>query len=330
MSRVEPVRMTARIRSVGGASFLGAFMAGLLLMPGCSKTDEHSSERPSGKNDRGKKCVVTVVNAPLLAFARRIGGPSIDVHFPVPPGVDPAFFVPDPEVIQIFQESDLILLNGAGYASWVDRVSLPQSRIVDTSRSFGDRLIEQAGGANHAHGPEGEHAHDGLAFTTWLDPSLAVEQARAIRDALATLQPEATSELETRFKDVSRVLTSLDLRMKRALEGLKGRNLIASHPVYQYFGRRYELDLRSLHWEPDRAPTDAEWALLEDWLAREPSRWMIWEAEPLAEVRSRLAELGLSILVIETGGGSVNEREGDYLDHLERTTARVEKALSSD
>ena len=69
--------------------------------------------------------------------------------------------------------------------------------------------------------------------------------------------------------------------------------MVFSHPVYQYFARRYGLNARSVHWEPDEPPTDAMWAELKELLAEHPAKWMIWEGEPLAKTADKLAELGL-------------------------------------
>jgi len=65
-----------------------------------------------------EKLSVYAVNYPLAYFAERIGGSSVNVVLPVPADIDPAFWEPDASVIAEFQQADLILLNGAGYANW--------------------------------------------------------------------------------------------------------------------------------------------------------------------------------------------------------------------
>ncbi len=131
----------------------------------------------------GATPLVYTVNYPLAYMAERIGGDLVRVQFPAPRDVDPAFWSPGPETVTAYQTADLILLNGAGYASWTDRVSLPGSRLVATSASVADRYVVEEDAVTHSHGPAGEHAHGAIAFTTWLDPTIAVEQARAVRDA---------------------------------------------------------------------------------------------------------------------------------------------------
>jgi len=73
---------------------------------------------------------VYVVNYPLQYFSERIGGEAVEVHFPVPPDVDPAYWNPDILTIQKYQKADLILINGAGYAKWIRKTSLPQSKLM--------------------------------------------------------------------------------------------------------------------------------------------------------------------------------------------------------
>ncbi|MCP3903226.1 MAG: zinc ABC transporter substrate-binding protein, partial [Planctomycetes bacterium] len=263
---------------------------------------------------------VCAVNYPLAYFARRIAPPAIEVQFPAPPDVDPAFWTPTDEQIAGYQAADLVLLNGAAYAKWTQRVSLPPSRLVDTSRAFGDRLIEIEDAETHAHGPEGAHAHGTIAFTTWLDPALALDQASAVAGAMCATWPEHCPAIEAARDDLAGDLHELS----QALEQYATREqppLLASHPVYQYLARRAGMNLRSLHWEPDQVPADDEWTALDALLAEHPARWMIWEATPDAETAAALATRGVGVIVFEPCGSA--PADGDYLDVMRRNVERL-------
>jgi len=132
-----------------------------------------------------EKLTVYVVNYPLQFFAERIGGEHVNVVFPAPADVDPAYWMPDTPTIAAYQQADLILLNGAGYARWVNKATLPRFRMVITSAGFKEQYLETAEIPTHSHGSEGEHAHESLAFTTWIDFSYAAKQAKAIAEALS-------------------------------------------------------------------------------------------------------------------------------------------------
>ena len=145
-------------------------------------------DKVAGKK-AGKPQVFTV-NYPLAYFANRIGGELIAVHFPEING-DPAFWKPKAKDVHAFQGADLILINGATYANWTTKVSLPESRIVNTSAGFRDRFIEVKEDLTHKHGQDGGHSHTGTAFTTWLDLKQAEQQATTIRDTLIKLLPNS-------------------------------------------------------------------------------------------------------------------------------------------
>ncbi len=267
---------------------------------------------------------VFVVNYPLLYFAERIGGDQVEVTFPAPADVDPADWSPDPDTVAAYQRADLILLNGAGYAGWVERASLPTSKLVDTSAAFRDRLIPLEERVAHTHGPEGERSHKGTASTTWLDPTLAVEQARSIADAFTRARPTQREAFQAGFGALEADLHGLDGRLAAVAESLAGQPLLFSHPVYQYFVRRYSLNGRSLHWEPDQLPDEAMWRAFEELLASHQARWMIWEGEPGEETATRLDAAGLSSLVYETCA-NVPE-DGDFLATMRQNLAALESA----
>jgi zinc transport system substrate-binding protein len=269
---------------------------------------------------------VYAVNYPLAYFAERIGGAGVEVSFPAPADVDPAQWFPQPEVVAAYQGADLILLNGAGYAKWVQRVSLPRARLVDTSASFRDRYVALEEAVSHGHGPGGEHSHEGVAFTTWLDPTLAAEQARAVADALARARPERESEFRERFARLQAELLELDTGLAAAAEAIGGAPLLFSHPVYQYLERRYALNGRSLHWEPEEAPGEAAWRELAALLEDHPATLMLWEGEPLQETVRRLEALGVASQVHAPCGNAVEE--GDWLAAMRQNAARLRAAAS--
>lgn len=266
---------------------------------------------PTEGTDPVDRLVVYTVNYPLAYFAERVGGDLIEVHFPTPAGEDPAFWSPDAETIAEYQAADTILLNGAGYAKWVGRAALPSSRVVDTSRGFTDDLLPIEGTVTHSHGLEGEHEHGGYAFTTWLDPELAIQQAQAIEAAISVLRPENEPEIRQRMESLKSDLTDIDSHLLLAAKALGDEPLLFSHPVYQYLINRYGLNGIEVHWEPDQAPDGPAWENLQKLLKTHRANWMLWEGEPLEETVAGLAEIGIESVVFNPCGN--RPEEGDYL-----------------
>ncbi len=188
---------------------------------------------------------------------------------------------------------------------------LPRSRIVDTSRSFRDRHVRLENVVRHTHGPQGEHAHTDVAFTTWLNFQFAAEQAKAIQKALISKLPQHDDELEKNYAELEKDLLDLDSRMKRVVGENAKRPLVASHPVYQYLAKRYNLNLRSPHWEPDTFPASRQWLALKTLLKKHPARWMMWEGKPATRSVESLRAMGVGSVVFRPAGNV--PASGDFL-----------------
>ncbi|HCN27981.1 MAG TPA: zinc ABC transporter substrate-binding protein [Verrucomicrobiales bacterium] len=268
---------------------------------------------------------VLSANYPLHYFATRIGGGSVEAAFPAPADEDPAFWQPADDELAAFQNAALILMNGATYSKWAEKASLPASKTVDTSAGFKDKLIEIKDAATHSHGPAGEHSHSGTAFTTWLDFQQAIRQADAVRAALSRLLPDKTADFDAAFHSLKAELESLDARLMKIGANLAKAPLLASHPVYHYWARRYGFNVESVLWEPETVPDEKAMEELKALLARHPAKWMIWEGDPATESVARLDELGLKSLVFDPCGNTPDE--GDFLSVMRANVEALEKAL---
>lgn len=262
------------------------------------------------------KPVVYTVNYPLAYFAERIGGNLVKVVLPAPADIDPAFWKPDETIIGDYQKADLILLNGADYAKWTSKVSLPMLRTVNTSRSFRDEYIAIDSGATHSHGPEGDHSHSGTAFTTWLDLALATRQAKSILKAFTKKLPEHQAEFNANFQALEADLTELDNRLHQLSKSAPELALLGSHPVYQYLARGYGLNIHMLMWEPDEIPPDSQWRDLQTFTGNHRVSWMLWEAPPRQESISRLEEMGVRSVVYSPCFN--RPEQGDFLSVMQQ------------
>jgi len=278
-----------------------------------------------GKGYAEGKLTIYVVNYPLKYFAERIAGEHARVVFPAPADVDPAYWMPDAEVILDYQRADLILLNGANYAKWVNKVSLPRFRMVNTSEAFKDRYIETAEILTHSHGAEGKHAHESLAFTTWIDFSFAARQAKSIAEALSGKRPEMKDAFQKNFQELEQDLLKLDRNLKTLVSNDPSRPLVVSHPVYDYFTRRYGLNIKSVHWEPDEIPTNEQMLELNRILKEHPAKWMIWEGIPTKKSVERLQAIGVKSLVFDPCGNAPNQ--GDFLSAMRQNVKNLEPAF---
>lgn len=301
-------------------SFLAIALAG--CKPSAEKATGAAAAPAAAKSGKPQ---VLVVNYPLQYFAQRIAGDAVEVRFLAPKNEDPAFWQPDEAAITAFQNADLILMNGAGYSKWADKVTLPESKVVDTSSAFANNFIEVRDASTHSHGPGGEHSHNGTAFTTWIDFQQASLQVQAVSDALAKLVPAAKDAIAKNTEALKGELEALDGRMSAVSRRLVQYPLVASHPVYHYLARRYGLALKSVLWEPDMVLDDTALNDLKGVLAGHRARWMIWEGEPSKENVEKLGALGIQSVVFDPCGNV--PASGDFMTVMKANVEAMENAF---
>ncbi|WP_170422304.1 metal ABC transporter substrate-binding protein [Ruegeria arenilitoris] len=277
----------------------------------------------AGAQDRPK---VVTVNYPLQYFTERLVGDAADVVFPVPTDVDPSFWRPSISDISDVQSADLILLSGAEFATWIDRVSLPRSRVFNSSAAIKDQFIITES-ITHSHGDGGEHSHEGLASYLWLDPVLATAQAEAIAAAIATRDIAPVGEVEDRLEQLRTDIAALDQTAADVFADLEAVPMIATHPRYQYLARRYGLTIASMDWEAGEAPNPdqlAELSALQNQLGAEI---LIWEAAPPAAALEAVEQLGLQNVIFPTLAHKPTE--GTFIDAYQKALSDVSDASQS-
>lgn len=295
----------------------------LLALNGCNQQKASTTTTTLAGKIR-----VAVVNYPLKYFTERIGGDLTEVLYPVQEDVDPAYWNPGEEALGILQEADVIFLNGAGYSQWLNMVSLPGSKVVNTSDALKGQFIGIEGQTTHVHGTEGEHAHGDIAFTTWLDPILAIEQADAIKEALSEILPREKESFINGFQALKEDLLALDREIESVVSLLEDQVLLFSHPVYQYLEKRYSLQGSSVHWEPDQFPDAEMWNDLENMLSSYAVKWMVWEGEPMIETVEKLKEYGIGSIVFAPCGNT--PETGDYLSVMKQNTYNLQVAFAGE
>ena len=311
-----------------------SLLLGSVQLIGCSSYNYQSNSLSSETDvDKFKaqakksKATIYVTNYPLKYLATRIGKDQVEVRFPVPSNIDPAFWQPDSKIISQLQQGDLIFINGATYEKWLDKVSLPESKLINTSSKFQDKYIPIKSAITHSHGPQGEHSHSETAFTTWLNLQFVIKQAQSIRDSLSEIMPEQKETFDTNYQALEKDLLDLDSKLKSIVAIKPEQNFIASHPVYDYLKQGYGIKLESVNWEPEKFPTEEQWQALEVIIQQHPSQWMIWEANPNQDTITKLKTIGINSLVFAPVGNTPNT--GDFLSMMEQNIQNLQQAFTS-
>jgi len=261
----------------------------LILVAGCGDSGK------TNVTDDGGKPVVMTTFYPTLYFVRRIAGDLVEVQCPVPEDEDAIFWQPDEATIGRYQQADLIVVNGAEFEKWVAKTSLPPAKIVNTAKPLEKDFVRFENATTHAHGPAGEHAHEGIDGHTWVDPVNAKVQAAEIHRALLKLLPDEKSKLDAGLAALTKDLDEL----AAGFAALTGEpQLLASHPAYNYLAKRYGWNIVNLDLDPDTMPSDEIFAAVKETLTVHPAEYLLWESTPRPEIAARfLDELEVKSIV---------------------------------
>jgi len=303
--------------------FLG-FVSLSFLGIGCSPSHDSRSITES----KEEKVLTTFY--PTTYFARSISGGLIPVECPVPAAEDPIYWQPSSNSILKYQAASLIIFNGANFEKWVDSVNLPLSRVIESVNLPSEELIRYEAIAEHRHGPQGSHAHEGIDGHTWLDPLHAKEASHNIFESMCVRWPKYRDEFT---KNHARLLEGLDALHVR-MNAIEMPPVFASHPAYNYLARRYDWDIQNLDLVPEEILSEKQIKIIGSYAKQKPMRILLWESEPLAKNIEELEkQLGIRSVVFspcEMIAETSSEEESDYLSRMNQNIDRLVRVIAKD
>jgi zinc transport system substrate-binding protein len=300
-------------------------VAAAIAIAGCEKKER---AEPAGGNTATPLVMTTFY--PTEYMARRIGGDLVEVRCPVPEDADAIFWQPSREEVEAYAAADLIVINGAEFEKWVATVSLPESRVVDTAAGFEDDFVTFET-TTHAHGPGGEHTHEGVDGHTWVDPQNAIAQARTIQEAMVARWAAHETAFRVNGAALASDLSQLDARFEAIAPMLEGAQLLASHPAYNYVAKRYGWSIGNFELDPGE-PIDPEaLGVIRGQLDGDARvRVMLWESAPVEAAKAALAETGVVSVEFspcELLGEAERAAGEDYLSIMNANLDRLGGAL---
>jgi len=273
---------------------------------------------------------ITASILPLGDFVRQIGGERVHVTLLVPPGQNPHVFSLRPSQVAALQRSRLIVLNGLGLEYWADQVLASLDNRRTPVLRLGERLHlppPEAQAEEHPDSSEEEgHGHGPVNPHVWLDPVLAADMVRQIRDSLSGLDPAHSAEYSDRADRYLAELATLDTEFRSTLGNLPQRTFIAFHAGYEHLAARYGLkQLAVLQGPGDVEPSPARVAEIIRAARRLGVRAIFAEPQfPERAARLIAEEAGIRVARLDPTG----RREPDsYLDLMRENLRQLAEAL---
>jgi zinc transport system substrate-binding protein len=317
--------VTTHISRLG--PIVGVLASLAILGAACSR----ESPPPQGRGATQRDPVVMTTFYPATHWCERLlEGTGVPVVNPVPPDADPIFWRPGDEDIAAYQLATLIVTNGAEFEKWVATAALPRTRVVASAEAIEEPLITYET-TTHAHGPGGEHTHQGVDGHTWVDPLAAAAQAGAIADALAGTFPQHADRIRENAAALEVDFGRLHERWQTLSPRMRGAALLASHPAYNYLARRYGLEVTNVDLDPVASLSEDDLDRVAEALRGvEPGTpaVLMWEGEP---ADASVAVLSERYGVVSVWVTPVESREavgdGDYFSAMHANIDRLDAAL---
>ncbi len=185
----------------------------------------------------GQKKLVLGTASIFSDMAKVIGGDLIEVRSIVPIGGDPHTYQPTPSDVQLVSRADLILQNGLTFEGWLNKL-IENSGTRATRALITERVAPIASAVY-------ENSADPHA---WMDPKNGLIYIENIKNALVALIPEEADVFEFNYQLYAQQIRDLDVQIDSMIQSIDPakRVLITSHDAFQYFGRRYGLELQSI------------------------------------------------------------------------------------
>ncbi|MBF0592330.1 MAG: zinc ABC transporter substrate-binding protein [Nitrospirae bacterium] len=166
---------------------------------------------------------VTASFYPLAHFARQVGGDLVQVTNVTPTGVEPHEFEPRPMDIKNAFASRLFIFNGGGLDPWAQKLQGDLQTKGVTTLCMACQL----------------NKHTDPHF--WLDPVLAIEEVRLIRDNLSKLDPQNETTYKKNSDEYIKKLTTLDSNFREGLKTCQHHEIVVTHNAFSYLAQRYNL-----------------------------------------------------------------------------------------
>ena len=206
----------------------GALAAAVLATVGLLATACSSSSASSTSSASSGALLVVATTTQLADFARQVGGSRIDVVSLLKPNVDAHEYEPSPADVQRIGKAALVIRNGLGLDSWVDKaVQASGTKAVRTDASTGVPTRTERGEPD-------PHI--------WMDPRNARIMVTDIAAALASVDQQGRATYEANRDAYLAQLDVLDAEIGAQLAPLTNRKVVTNHDAFGYFLAHYGLE----------------------------------------------------------------------------------------
>jgi manganese/iron transport system substrate-binding protein len=285
----------------------------LLLSVACSHTLRQAQGDTAAQDE--KKLQVATTISTLNSFVQGVGGEYVTVKSIVPVGASPETFQPAPQDVATVADAAVLVENGAGLESWLDR-------LLRDAGTRNLRIVICADGLP----VKNDNPH------LWMDPVLAKRYVIEIRDALIAVDPRHAVQYRRNAQGYNARLDELIKHIRGQIATIppSHRYMIVFHNAWQYYNDRFGITtLGFVERNPGQEPNPQQIAQLIDLAKRHHVHGVFSEPEYSPKLLYSIAQ-GAGIKVVEDlydDSLGTDPRVANYIAMLHYDTAVIVQTL---
>lgn len=250
-------------------------------------------------------------------ITRQIGGDRVSVvSIMNNPDQDPHLFETTPGIVRQIAAAQIVILNGANYDSWMDKLL--------TAGSRRDRTVINA--AKLTGYKPGDNPH------LWYDPATMPSVAAAIAGALAKVDSAHAADYGARLKVTLAALDQITQRVAQLKAKYGGAPVTATEPVFGPMARALGLTMRNERFQlammNDTEPSARDVAAFESDLKERKVRLLIYNSQVSEKLTERLRDIAKRAKVPVIGVTETMPANVKFQDWLLGELDNLDKALS--
>lgn len=200
----------------------------------------------STQKEGGPPLKITAVQTYLADIAQNVTGNRARINALLPLGADPHAFQPTPADMREVANSNVLIINGAGFEEYLDKMLHNVGgvrKIIDASAGLSFR----SSGKSEPAGSEEEeqhHHHEGDPHF-WLSPLNVIHYVENIRKGLTGADPGGAAVYSANAAAYTAELRELDRWISDQVKQIpeNKRLLVTDHDEFGYFADRYGLEI---------------------------------------------------------------------------------------
>ena len=250
-------------------------------------------------------------------IARQIGGDRVDVVSILNnPDQDPHLFETTPGIVRQIADAQIIIVNGADYDPWMDKLIAAAPRPGRVVISAAALTSAKAGGNPHL----------------WYAPATMPAVAKAMADAFGKADAAHAADYAARLKTTLASLAQIDARVAQIKARTKGLAVTATEPVFGPMADALGLTVRNQRFAlavmNDTEPSARDVAAFEDDLRNRKVKLMLFNKQVTQKTTQRLLDIAQKGKVPVVGVTETQPAGVSFADWMLGELDAVDKALS--